>query len=279
MNALLAAIVVAVRLSTAIAANQQPALSGRVLHADLAVPGATLTATRPFDSAQGRGERTVTTTSDENGLFRLATLEPGAWTIKVEMRGFATVTRDITIPPGEPELVLTLTMRSYAEIVGANAVASAWPKQPDSSEAMAKADTPQIMNGSVVNGAASRFAQPRAIGNNRPRQARLYNGSFTSALGSSAWNAQPYSFGGSTSSPAPDYGDGQFTLTVGFLALAPMSADYHFTVQLVDPAGEVRHEIEMDLDGGARGTSQRAQRSSSQRRRAMSKRSVRLALV
>lgn len=48
----------------------------------------------------------------------------------------------------------------------------------------------------------------------------------------------------------------QFTLTVGFLALAPMSTDYHLTVHLLDPDGEIRHEQELDLDGGERGTSQ-----------------------
>ena len=74
--------------------------------------------------------------------------------------------------------------------------------------------TAQILQGSVINGAATVFAQPRATGNNRPRAARLYSGSFTSALGHSAWNARPYSFSGSAV-PAPDYGNAQFTLTVG----------------------------------------------------------------
>lgn len=48
----------------------------------------------------------------------------------------------------------------------------------------------------------------------------------------------------------------QFTLTFGFLALSPMSADYRFTVHLVDDSGDMRHEMEMDLDGAARGTSE-----------------------
>ena len=37
------------------------------------------------------------------------------------MRGFAAVTRDVTIPPNDPELVVTLTMQRYAKIVDANA--------------------------------------------------------------------------------------------------------------------------------------------------------------
>ena len=193
-----------------------PALAGRILHAEFPVPGATVTATRD--------QRTVTTTSDEGGVFRFATLEPGAWTIKVEMRGFASVTRDITIPPNESELVVTLTMKSYAEILAAGAVRSAWPAASDPTGTLGapkpdqSPDDPatavQILQGSVINGAATVFAQPRATGNNRPRAARLYSGSFTSALGHSAWNARPYSFSGSAV-PTPDYGNAQFTVTVG----------------------------------------------------------------
>jgi hypothetical protein len=220
MSTLLAPIVVALVMAIGIQdPKPAPALSGRVLHADLTVPGATVTATR--------GDRTITTTSDDAGVFRFVTLEPGVWTIKIEMRGFATVTREITIPPSEPELVVSLTMKTYAEMIGADAVKSTWPAPPalggaastkpaPSSESPAKSGTedPQIVQGSVTNGAATRFAQPRAVGNNRPRGARLYTGSFTSALGNSAWNAAPYSFGGSAV-PVPDYGNAQFTLTVG----------------------------------------------------------------
>jgi hypothetical protein len=228
MKTALAAIVFALSIATgaehpAFAAERtsarqatRPALSGRILHADLPVPGATVTATRD--------ERTVTTTSDESGVFRFATLDPGAWTITVEMRGFASVTRDVTIPPNESDLVVTLTMKSYAEILAAGAVRSAWPAAaaPTSTLGAPKpgqspddlTTAAQILQGSVINGAATIFAQPRATGNNRPRAARLYSGSFTSALGHSAWNARPYSFSGSAV-PTPDYGNAQLTLTVG----------------------------------------------------------------
>jgi len=46
---------------------QQPTLSGRVLHAGLPVPGATVTATRD--------RRSIVTTSDENGAFAFAALD------------------------------------------------------------------------------------------------------------------------------------------------------------------------------------------------------------
>lgn len=47
----------------------------------------------------------------------------------------------------------------------------------------------------------------------------------------------------------------QFTVTLGWLALAPMPTDYHLAIQLVDPNGEIQHEQEHDLEGSARGTS------------------------
>jgi hypothetical protein len=208
----LAAIVVALSMAI-VGQDTRPGLvlHGRVLHSDLPVPGATVTASK--------ANRTIATTSNADGIFRFEKLEPGDWKITVEMRGFVAVAREVTIPPGERELTVSLTMRSYAEILGADAVKSAWPaatlKPGQSPGDPAKpTDAPQILQGSVVNGASTVFAQPRAIGNNRPRMARLYSGSFGAVLGSSAWNARPYSFGGSAV-PAPDYTNAQLTVTIG----------------------------------------------------------------
>jgi hypothetical protein len=60
---------------------------------------------------------------------------------------------------------------------------------------------------------------------------------------------------GATISPDSVDTQGQISLTVGWLALAPMSTDYHLSVELVGPNGEVRHRQEHDLEGSARGTS------------------------
>jgi hypothetical protein len=234
MNALAAAMVASVTLATAVrplirsdcdAAGdiagfvggvpcETSDLSGRVLFSGLAVPGATVTARR--------GDRLVTTLTDDEGAFRFAGLDEGAWTIRVEMRGFVAMSRDITVPFTERPLTLTLTMQPYDGIVG--------PRPPTAMEPPAGAaaavtatltapspDAPDIINGSVVNGAASVFAQPRAFGNNRPGQGALYTGGITSVLGNSAWNATPFSFGGSTT-PAPSYGDVQ----LGFILAGPM---------------------------------------------------------
>jgi hypothetical protein len=181
--------------------------SGRVLFNGLPVPGATITATH--------SGKALTTSSDEDGAFRFAALDDGKWSIRVEMRGFTANSREAALPLTElaaESSTFTLVLQSYEETVGRAPsdvpppppIVS--PKPPESLDAAAKADTPDIINGSVINGAASRFAQSRAFGNNRPNIRPRYSGVFGAALGNSAWNAQPYAFSGGTA-PIPSYND------------------------------------------------------------------------
>jgi trimeric autotransporter adhesin len=176
-------------------------LSGRVLFSGLPVPGATVTATR--------GDRVVSTVSDDDGAFRFAALEDGTWALRVEMRGFVAVRRDVALPLEGGPLTCTLTMRRYEEIVG-----STPPPPPVAGSFDESAADVDVINGSVNNGAATPFAQPRAFGNNRPRTAARYNGGATLTLGNSAWNARPYSFSASAA-PDPAYADTQLGLTLG----------------------------------------------------------------
>ena len=185
-------------------------LAGRVVFSGVAVPGVTVTAIR--------GDHSVPTVSDEGGVFRFANLDDGPWTLRVEMRGFVTATRDVTLPLAEPPLVIALTMRPYEAIVTRGSTAAGSSKtapQPASVEVDATPpDTADIINGSVINGAATAFAQPRAFGNNRPRQAPRYTGGVNAVLGNSVWNARPYSFSGATPS-LPSYDDLQLGVTLG----------------------------------------------------------------
>jgi len=185
-------------------------VTGRVLYAGAAVPGATVTA--------AQGARVLTTTSDADGAFRFAALEDGVWTIRVEMRGFGPTSLDLTVPPAGPPLVLTLTMQSYVEMVGSGAVVSPPPGPPGSDLAVTveppPPDAADILNGSTNNGAASPFGQSPAFGNGRPAGRPLYTGGVTAVVGNSAWNAAPYSFV-SGGPPAPSYGDAQLGLTLG----------------------------------------------------------------
>src|SRR4051812_49691721 len=105
MERFLAAVAVALLLAPGL--RQTSELAGRVLSAGVPGPGPTITATH--------ADRTVVTASGDDGAFRLAGLDDGAWTLRVEMRGFATASREIVLPSTEP-LTWTLTMRPYAEM-------------------------------------------------------------------------------------------------------------------------------------------------------------------
>ena len=182
-------------------------LSGRVLFNGLGVPGATVTATG--------ADRVVSTLSDDDGVFRFADLDDGTWAIRVEMRGFVPLSREIALPrPATIEpLTFALTMQAYEEMVGETPAATATAANlPTTTEP--PPDATDIVTGSITNGAATPFAQPPAFGNNRPRPPSLYNFALNSTLGNSAWNARPYSFAGSTT-PAPSYGDVQLGFSIG----------------------------------------------------------------
>ena len=67
---------------------------GRVTFGGLPVPGATVTAIQ-------RDQQLVTVT-DQEGVFRLAALGDGLWTVRVEMLGFAALSREITVAADAP---------------------------------------------------------------------------------------------------------------------------------------------------------------------------------
>src|SRR5882672_3554981 len=121
MRALSRCVVAGVMLATAgqvlLAATD---LTGHILFAGAAVPGATVTATHD--------NHRLTTTSDKDGAFRFTALDDGVWTIRVDLRGFVPMSREITIPHVEPSLVVTLTMQSYVEMVGLGAAVSPPPR-------------------------------------------------------------------------------------------------------------------------------------------------------
>src|ERR1039457_4725527 len=70
---------------------------GTVKCGGLPVPGASVTAIQ--------GDKKLLTTTDENGRYSFADLSNGAWTIEVEMLGFAKLSNEIGVafdaPPAE----------------------------------------------------------------------------------------------------------------------------------------------------------------------------------
>ena len=87
----------------------QPAFAsdyfGQVTFNGLPVPGATVTATirlKPDSTRPGhdasQGEKKISATTNQDGIYHLANLAEGLWTLTIEMFGFATITRDVTVP-------------------------------------------------------------------------------------------------------------------------------------------------------------------------------------
>ena len=72
------------------------------------MPGATVTASQ--------GELRVETSTDEQGIYRLADLADGSWTLQVEMLGFSTIRRDISIAGDAPPTTWELSLLPFEEI-------------------------------------------------------------------------------------------------------------------------------------------------------------------
>ncbi len=231
-------------------AGARPAVAGehagQVTFGGLAVPGATVTA--------AQGDRTLVTSTDADGIYRFAELADGTWTVTVDMRGFATMTRAVAVAAGAQLETWPLTLLPFEEMarglpVLAPETSAAAGDPPASSSTTpqtafqradvnaasrgpapeAPATSPEeppidptgmgaaaglLINGSVNNGAASPFAQFAAFGNNRRGQRWLYTGGMGVLLGNSSWDARPYSFTGA-SAPKPDYNDVQVLGTFG----------------------------------------------------------------
>ncbi len=208
---------------------------GQVTFGGLPTPGATVTATQ--------GKQQFVTSTDQQGLYSFPDLTDGKWTLEVEMTGFATIKQDVVIGPNGPagkwELKLLPLDQIKAETVGprhgvplpsgsgqgetgvapgvnpAQANAGARPAatvQDNNAPKTESADedTSQraadgfLINGSVINGAASPFAQPFAFGNNRNGRRGLYTGGIGLVFDNSALDARPFSLSGQNT-PKPAY--------------------------------------------------------------------------
>ena len=198
---------------------------GLVTFNGLPVPGATIIATQ--------NDKKIVVASDAEGRYRLTGLGDGPYAVRVEMLGFAALTRDLVADEQSPAPTLELALLPFEEIRKIATIASTFaptsqnatvdkPDAPDAPIAPSEVD-PELerqaaegflVNGSVNNAAASPFAQSRAFGNNRPGQRSLYNGGFGFTFGTAALDARPFSFSAERA-PRPDYTDMQFMGSVG----------------------------------------------------------------
>lgn len=196
---------------------------GQVTFNGLPVPGATVTATRADPSTSLGASSKVSATTDGEGIYHLAALADGLWKLTIELFGFDTITREIEVPTKDDPPPDALSVRSFDELTRALPPARAFGP-PDSEDeepinltaltgpsGMGAADG-LLINGSMNNGASTRFALPRGIGNNRPRPRGVYSYAAGVQMGSSAWDARPFSLIGSQSAK-PSYADTQALFT------------------------------------------------------------------
>ncbi|HEY7188268.1 MAG TPA: hypothetical protein VH436_17050 [Vicinamibacterales bacterium] len=102
-----------IALALALAAGAHHVLAatdhfGQVTFAGVPVPGVMVTASL--------GDKQIITFTNQEGIYRLADLADGMWTIKVEMRGFTPMTKEIAIATGAMPVTWELALLPYAEI-------------------------------------------------------------------------------------------------------------------------------------------------------------------
>jgi hypothetical protein len=189
---------------------------GDVTFGGLPVPGATVTATQ--------GNLKSVAITDQQGIFSFPDLNDGAWTIQVEMQCFTTVKQDVVIRANAQPTATTWELKllpldqikcqTAATAVVATAVSPSEaaasgpaqaenklpaPVQPEESPELNPNQNDSdgfLINGSVISGAASPFAQIAAFGNARNVGKGIYHGGIGFQLDNSALDARPFSLSG-----------------------------------------------------------------------------------
>ena len=194
---------------------------GQVTFNGLPLPGATVTATQ--------GSKKFVTVSGEDGSYAFADLPDGTWHISIEMLCFTTRNQDVNIVPNIPGMIWELKMlpidqimaqtrvqKAETPVIAANAAPKTEAPKPDAAAAPEPQKAPDessqqpsdgfLVNGSVNNAATSQFTIAPAFGNQRSGTKGLYTGSVGLVANSSVFDAQPYSFTGTTL-PKASYAD------------------------------------------------------------------------
>jgi hypothetical protein len=135
---------------------------GQVTFNGVAVPGAAVVASQ--------GDKKLATTTNQQGLYRFADLAEGAWTIRVELFGFAPMTKELTIGAESQPLTFELALlpfddiaRNLPRLAPAPAAAPATAGQARAAQPTARAGTNGTNGGSFQRTevtAANRTAAP-----------------------------------------------------------------------------------------------------------------------
>jgi hypothetical protein len=83
------------------------AQSGVVKAENQTIPGATVKATQ--------GDKALSTLTDDNGAYQIDGMTPGAWIVTVEMFGFATARKEVTIGATPSKIDFTLALRDRSQ--------------------------------------------------------------------------------------------------------------------------------------------------------------------
>ena len=102
-NLVLAGVCVSACLFQQIALAQ----SGTVKAENQAIPGATVKAVQ--------GDKALSTLTDDNGAFQIDGMTPGAWIVTVEMFGFTTARKEVTIGTSPSKIDFTLALRDRSQ--------------------------------------------------------------------------------------------------------------------------------------------------------------------
>ncbi len=133
---------------------------GIVKSGGLPIPGAVVTATQ--------GEKKLTTTTDEQGVYSFPNLEDGTWTITVEMLGFYTISRQVTIAPAATAAQWDLRLSPFKSVKSESAAAPG--KQPNAAPAPGAAPSRNTTAGNTTASNAANQNQPNSGGRSRGAQ-------------------------------------------------------------------------------------------------------------
>ncbi|MGH9664690.1 MAG: TonB-dependent receptor domain-containing protein [Bryobacteraceae bacterium] len=150
------------------------AQTGEVRSEGQPIPGATVTAQQ--------GDKKLVTTTDENGRYSLEGLTPGAWTLQVEMFGFAPAKREMQVGAAPVNLKWNLELKAATPPPSEQAAARARPRgqqrgggfQSLSSQVDTQIDAAMAAN----NGAE----MPQNVNSGDANESFLINGSLTQGL-------------------------------------------------------------------------------------------------
>jgi len=208
---------------------------GEVIFAGLPLPGVTVTATQ--------GEKTLSAATDPRGVYSFADLPDGRWSFRVEKLGFAASTQEVTVSENSPGASFELKLLPLDQIhaivqppaapvpttaptaapatafqrTGLNASSAPLPPEPApdvTAELTQRAADGFLINGSALNGAASRFSQAPTFGNARRGGPRLYTYAVAFSDSNSILNAANYSLTGQHT-PKPPFNNMTGTLSFG----------------------------------------------------------------